>query len=147
MMEDMRRIPGQEWREGSVSPCLISADSHVHEPLRLWIERLPARHREHAPRRVQTGALNDYYVYADGSMQRVLRTEHVGEARDREDAALVDDGYDITVRLAVQDEEGIAAEVLYPTMGQFVWSITDCKLLLAAARVYNDWLVETFGPR
>ena len=130
-----------------MAEVLISADSHVHEPPGLWVERLPVRFSDQAPRRVPTGPMNDFYVFVDGAMTLVLRTEHVGEARDREDAALASGTYDLATRLAVQDEEGIAAEVLYPTMGQMVWSITDSALLLACARVYNDWLVETFGSR
>lgn len=126
---------------------LISADSHVHEPLELWMERLPPRYRERAPRRIQAGVMNDYYIHAEGSMQLILRTEHIGVAREREDEALGAGEYDANIRIGIQDEEGIAAEVLYPTMGQFVWSISDPALQVACARVYNDWLSETFGAR
>src|SRR5262245_48368046 len=41
--------------------------------------------------------------------------------------------------------DGVSAEVIYPTMGNFVHSIPDPELQMACARVYNDWAHETFG--
>src|SRR5437870_2650734 len=93
---------------GPMTEVLISADSHVHEPPDLWVDRLPPKFRDLAPRRVVSGPMNDFYVFVDGSMRHFMRTEHVGEARDREDAALASGTYDVATRLAVLDEEGIA---------------------------------------
>src|SRR5262249_61493231 len=45
-----RGAPG---RCGMTSDKLISADSHVSEPLDLWVERVDKRYRDRAPRLVE----------------------------------------------------------------------------------------------
>jgi predicted TIM-barrel fold metal-dependent hydrolase len=130
---------------------LISADSHVFEPPALWEERLPAAYRDRGPRLVADG---DWYVLAiDGVPPRKLArrggdgTAGGGGGRDGGDGGAMGfgaGGADVARRIADMDADGVRAEVIYPTFGLFVDLIPDPGLALACARVYNDWLAETF---
>jgi hypothetical protein len=41
--------------------------------------------------------------------------------------------------------EGISAEVVYPTIGLYVWSLADPELSAACCQTYNDWIFEHLG--
>ncbi len=54
-------------------------------------------------------------------------------------------GYDPEARVAEQDQDGVDAEILYPTPrvgNQIVWHVSDPDFHLACVRAYNDWLSE-----
>ena len=46
---------------------LISVDDHVLEPPNLWVDRVPAKDRDHAPRMVRDGA-TEYWLYESKRM-------------------------------------------------------------------------------
>ena len=62
------------------------------------------------------------------------------EARRMEAAREAEASLD--VRLAMLAEERIHAEVVYPTIGLYVWSLADAELGEACCREYNDWIGE-----
>jgi predicted TIM-barrel fold metal-dependent hydrolase len=105
---------------------LISADSHVVEPGDLFERRVPDALRSRAPRRTGAG---DAWVL-DGAAPVM-----VGEGTPDTDPAR---------RLEVQDQHGLAAEVLYPTSGLWdaIASVDHPALRLACARAHNDWIAE-----
>lgn len=122
---------------------LVSADSHVFEPATLWQERLPAAYRDRGPRVAASGG---WYVMAvEGMPDRKLA--RIGEAGGGGAGAPGHGGADIAARLADLARDGVVAEVVYPTLGLFIDMIPDPGLQLACARVYNDWLAETFLER
>ena len=94
---------------------LISADSHVNEPLSMWQERMPAEFRHKAPhRKVVDGKLLEI---RDGMRPR--RVELGTEEMDKDDLLrenAVEDGWDVKVRLEAQDTDGVAGEVIYPEL-------------------------------
>jgi predicted TIM-barrel fold metal-dependent hydrolase len=51
-------------------------------------------------------------------------------------------GWDPVARLDDMDTDGIAAEVLYPSVGMTLAQSKDREYQLACIRAYNDWLVE-----
>ena len=53
-------------------------------------------------------------------------------------------GYDPAARLEEMDQDGVDAEVLYPTprLSQAVFAYTDTDFHHALVRAYNDWLAE-----
>lgn len=118
---------------------LISADSHVFEPLDLWATRLPARFRGDAPRH-QT-ANGRTVISMGGKVVFSLRQEE-GEPPDPNRG-----GADLEVRAKDMEIDGVVGEVIYPTIGLFIYAITDRELAAACARVYNDWAAETFLAR
>ena len=48
-------------------------------------------------------------------------------------------------RLRSLDADGVGLEVLHPGPFQMYWT-PDCELAMAHARVYNDWVAETYLP-
>src|SRR4051794_38427625 len=91
---------------------LVSADSHVIEPPHLWEERLPAALRADAPR----------FPRGAGPFEA-----HPG-------------AWDPIERLGAMVEDGVAAEVLYPTLALNLFHLERPDLQEACFAVYNDWL-------
>ena len=101
---------------------LISADSHVSEPEDLWSTRLPANLRDQAPTfpRRRTGA---------GNTQATLNVSRPG-------------GTDPNFRVGEMAQDGVSAEVLFPTLGLRLYAQEDATLQEACFQAYNDWLIE-----
>src|SRR5215212_1040621 len=96
---------------------LISADSHVAEDPDFWVTHLPAKYRDAAPR---------------------FPKRQVGQSRFEGKAG----GYDPNERLKEMAQDGVSAEVLYPSLGLRLYAMEDAELQEACFRVYNDWLLE-----
>jgi predicted TIM-barrel fold metal-dependent hydrolase len=131
---------------------LVSADNHVFEPVTLWQERLPAHYRERGPRVVEDG---DWLALAvEGVPNRKLSRltpdrsgPQGGTPSERHEVLARSGSSDIAGRLADMALDGVVSEVIYPTFGLFIDLVPDAGLALACARVYNDWLAETFFAR
>jgi predicted TIM-barrel fold metal-dependent hydrolase len=132
---------------------LISADSHVVEPPDLWVERLPRRWRDDAPRAERDPRNHHWYFRAPGIARGVDLTlsRSAGMTTAEVDAALAEDpdapvgttgGHDPVVRLADLWRDDTVADVLYPTAGLTLLQLDDAELQLECFRVYNDWLAE-----
>ncbi len=124
---------------------VVSADSHVVEPSDLWADRLPKALRERGPhRRTREDGIAELVVESDGELVSVITTIR-GIARGRRfQGRRPGRPLRPAKRLEDVDTDGVWAEVLYPTTGLFAWSMTDPELSIASARVYNDWMAETF---
>ena len=95
---------------------IVSADSHVMEPVDLWKTRVPRELRDAAP-------LFPPHKLGEGFQQRP-------------------GGQDPHARIKEMELDGLAAEVLYPTLMLGLFSLQDARLQEACFRVYNDWLLE-----
>ena len=124
---------------------LISADSHVDEPLEMWQERLPEQFRHKAPHReVVDGKVLEF---RDGlrprkvelGMEEMAEDDLLRERAERE-------GWDPDYRIKAQDQDGVGAEVVYPNYGLELTASPDAAFQMAAAQTYNDWAEELFGP-
>jgi predicted TIM-barrel fold metal-dependent hydrolase len=121
---------------------VVSADSHVNEPHDLWYDRLPAGLRDRAPRRIQQTPHGPWELVLDGSPLGWAHLDAEEATRietEREAEASTD------VRLAMLATDGIDAEVVFPTIGLYVWSLPDAELGVACCRTYNDWIFECLG--
>ena len=104
----------------STQEIRISADSHVSEQPDLWQKMLPPRFRDRALQfpRIRLGRAN--------------------HARPG--------GWDPVARLKDMAADGIAAEVLYPTLAKSIYEqyteTGDVELAKVSDRVYNDWMIE-----
>jgi len=127
----------------------ISADSHVVEPPELF-RPLEARFGERAPRigfnqqsghqlNLGNGRLGlpiggfltaGMDIYADDTRAQVRRGYEIARPGV----------YDIAARLADQDRDGVAAEVLYPSVIFNVYQLEDTEVVHACFVAYNDWL-------
>ena len=128
---------------------VISADSHVLEPPDLWSRRLASgRFADRAPRVVADHETGGHRFLIDGlPPQPISLPGAAGKSSEelRESGPLDDarpGGWDIDARLADQDLDGVAAEVLYPSISMALTQLTDVAYQLACARAYNDWLIE-----
>jgi len=131
---------------------LISADSHITEPPNCYIDHIEARYRQTAPH-IESEAVadnrGDVFVI-DGMKQRIAlgllaaagkdpRTLKTG---DTTFAQLHRGGWDPKARIADQDRDGVAGEVIYPTIGMVLCSHPDAAYKHACMWAYNRWLQE-----
>ena len=125
-----------------------SADSHVVEPLDLWVQRLPAHLRDRAPRIEEVDGR--WLFVVEGMPPRKMGGPPADEAetskkKEKKATGFRAGGSDPDVRKVDLDEDGVWGEVLYPTIALFGFMIPDPELRWATARAYNDWLGETFA--
>jgi predicted TIM-barrel fold metal-dependent hydrolase len=128
----------------------ISADAHVDEPHDLWASRLPDELRDDAPRQIRSDADGGWRLVVNGDLD-----ESGGQARalldddpelsDAEENQRRDAATSIDVRLDMMRTEGIHGEMVYPTIGLYVYGITRPDVGEASCRVYNDWIHERLG--
>jgi uncharacterized protein len=95
---------------------LISADSHVMEPHDLWSKALSAHFGDKAP---------------------AFKPLPVGEGLQFHAG-----GHDPHERIKEMAEDGVRAEVLYPSLGLGLFGLQEAALQQAVFHVYNDWLIE-----
>jgi uncharacterized protein len=131
---------------------VVSADSHMTEPLDLWEQRIDARFRSRAPKVIENkrGEGARYLFLAEGSAPFPIAGGFAAGRSGKELQALLDKGYeaarpsgwDPVERLKDQDLDGIDAEVLYPSLGMNLFAMTDGELQRACFDAYNAWLGE-----
>jgi predicted TIM-barrel fold metal-dependent hydrolase len=127
---------------------VISADSHVIEPHDLWSSRLTGALRDAAPRLVRD-EMTDRIVCAGMNLEfpvglaaGVYRKDHEVRAEGRWDEDVPPAAYDPNARLVAMDQDGLAGETMYPTLGNNMYQITDHDVLWAFLGAYNSWFGE-----
>jgi predicted TIM-barrel fold metal-dependent hydrolase len=136
-------------------PC-ISADSHVTEPPGTYIDRIDAAYRDRAPRMQHHETLGDVMLIDNGqSLVPLWLVAAAGRPTDevRLDSHKTFDelhrgGWDPQARLADQDTDGVAAEVVYPSVGMILCNHPDVDYQRACFDAYNRWIAEfcAFAP-
>jgi predicted TIM-barrel fold metal-dependent hydrolase len=132
---------------GTLKP--ISADSHVTEPPSCYADYLDPEYRDRAPRIAKNADRGDVYVI-DGLPGEVPITLAAAAGRTPEDlwksSRTFDDlhrgGWDPKARLKDQDKDGIAAEIIYPTLGMVLCNHPDNQYMHAMFQAYNRWLKD-----
>ncbi len=128
----------------------ISADSHIVEPGDCYVDRIDPAFRDRAPVGVtdeKLGAVMDvdngrsrvplWFLSAAGKPAEYLNMSHcVGWD------GLYPGGHDPKARLVEQDQDGVAAEVLYPSIGMLLCNHPDADYKRACFAAYNAWLSE-----
>ena len=118
---------------------LISSDSHVYEPQDLWTTRMDAKVRDRAPRIIRQED-GDWW-YCDGrkvagtgaGSQTGRRFEHPDElSRTDRFEHVRRGGYIPEERLKDMEHDGVAAEVVYPTIGFLLYNMVEDRQLLSA---------------
>ena len=143
----------------------ISADGHVNEPPKLWVENLPEKFRDRGPRVIETPktkghawimegqqrpsvmGFSSMYFRSSKRFDRASLVEGFKQIKDRgvryED--LFPGSYDPAARVGEILEDQIDAEVIFNGVGT-VWNgiklCPDKALALACYKVYNDWIAE-----
>jgi len=126
----------------------ISADSHVTEPPNCYIDNIESRYRDRAPRIVPDPERGEVFVI-DGVDDRIPLALVAAAGRDpktlkMEGATLFESlhrgSWDPKARLLAQDVDGIAGEIIYPTIGMVLCGHPDPDYKSAAMWAYNRWL-------
>lgn len=119
-----------------------SGDSHFLEPEDLWSSRLPRRLAERVPRTEKDPDGRWETIHVDG---QVFRRRLPSPAQQEFMAATVAaaGSRDVDKRLADLDDEGIWAELVFPSLGMWCGSFRTPELLREAMRASNDWAKET----
>ena len=139
----MTTVPPRDW--------LVSVDDHVIEPPRVWLDRLPAKYHDRAPRMAK-GDRGAVWQYEDKLIPTVGLS--VAAGKDKEEFSLdpvsFDEmrpgAYDPVARVADMDRAGILASICFPSFprfcGQLFWEAADKELALLCVQAYNDWMID-----
>jgi predicted TIM-barrel fold metal-dependent hydrolase len=131
----------------------ISGDSHLEIDSKHWINRVPGKFRDQAPRLVRQPDGSDKWTIGDKISRPAAAADlYGGKGRD----AYVPFGgrYEGTPgtgspqqRIQEQDRDGVDAEVLFPSQqgGPKFWRrVEDNDAYKAIVRAYNSWLAEEY---
>ena len=139
------------------APLLVDADSHVLEPPDLWSRYVEPRFRDRAVRVVRADAGHDVLL-VDGKPAKLTTPEMLGDfggmgrTLDEQATAALSGRYaenapaaatDPRARIAQLDREGVAATVLYPSLGlQWPAETADAAYVHANLVAYDRWLED-----
>lgn len=132
---------------------VISADGHLEIPPGGWIDRVPERYRDRAPRLIPLADGGEGWLVeglplvhngtniAGGRKMKIL-----GASYWNEDGSPAPGTGGPLQRLREQDTDGVDAEVLFPPVfiGRFIENISDRAAYLAMVRAYNEFLAEEY---
>lgn len=125
----------------------ISADSHITEPPNCYVDHIDPAYRDRAPRIHSLPNIGDAFVI-EGMATPVPLGLLAAAGKDPKDittagvafADLWRSGWDPKHRLADQDLDGVAAELIYPTVGMLLCNHPDFDFKKACFEAYNRWL-------
>jgi predicted TIM-barrel fold metal-dependent hydrolase len=127
-----------------------SGDSHLVEPADLFTANLPADLAERMPRSVKDPDGEYETVTIDGEsfrrklpkLETIMRNMARPEGTARDPVTRAPGANDPDLRLKDLDEEGIWAEVIYPSLGIWAFNIKDPALVREGVKVLNDWALD-----
>jgi uncharacterized protein len=133
---------------------VISADSHITEPPNTYLDFIDPAFRDRAPKMVDMGeGLGDMFVIE--GMKKPIPMGLVAAAGKPPEEIRVKgvrfeelhrSGWDPQSRLADQDRDGVAAEIIYPTVGMQLCNHTDADYKHACFDAYNRWIASYCEP-
>jgi len=130
---------------------VISCDGHLETPPDGWLEHVPAKYRDRAPRLVRLAEGGEGWLVEglpmihNGQNLAAGRSVKVrGESYWNSDGSPAPGTGSAAQRLREQDEDGIDAEVLYAPVfiSKFLEAISDPAAYLAMVRAYNDFVAD-----
>jgi predicted TIM-barrel fold metal-dependent hydrolase len=128
----------------------ISADSHITEPGDCYVDRIDPKYRDRAPVAVTDDTMGAV-MSIDNGRSRVPYGMVAAAGRPAETISpfayvgweeLHPGGWDPAERVAEQDVDGVAAEVLYPSVGMLLCNHPDVDYKKACFDAYNLWITE-----
>jgi predicted TIM-barrel fold metal-dependent hydrolase len=128
---------------------IISADSHVTEPANTYVDYIDARWKEKAPQMRYVDKLGDAF-FIDGFSRPIPMGLVAAAGKPPEEIRITGvrfedmhrGGWDPTARIADQQRDGVAAEVIYPTVGMAICNHRDFDYKKACFAAYNRWIAE-----
>jgi predicted TIM-barrel fold metal-dependent hydrolase len=133
-----------------IAKPIISADSHVTEPADMYRGRIEKKFEATAPYMICNETGGEVFIIEGMKDPFPMTLAAAAGRRGKEMAHVVFEkmkdchrgGLDPKQRLIDQDNDGVFAEVLYPSLGMFLCNHPDPEYKSACLRAYNDWLVE-----
>lgn len=128
---------------------IISADSHITEPPGTYVDRIDRKFKDSAPRIVRDPKRGDLFTIKD--LARPIPMGLVAAAgKDAKELAAFGvkfedmhrGGWDPDARMAEQERDGVAAEIIYPTVGMMLCNHPDFDYKKACFDAYNLWVAE-----
>ncbi|MDP3893578.1 MAG: amidohydrolase family protein [Nocardioides sp.] len=124
----------------------------VIEHPQVWLDRLPAKYEDVAPRIVRDETGNDWWMY-EGAKAGNFALNAVAGKHPKDfamDPRTYDDMlpgcHDIKERLKDMDTEGVHAQLCFPNMGGFAGSVfaksKDTDLANLCISAYNDFIID-----
>jgi predicted TIM-barrel fold metal-dependent hydrolase len=141
---------GRSVRPGANKYFMVSSDTHLAPPAKLFFERIDAKFRDRLPRvEVRDGA--KYLVMEGLRPARINEPQMLGEdlLRSQAGGAIHQTKEEVTglARIAHQDLDGVDAEVIFPNGAAILmWGSSDPEFVTAQCRIWNDWAWETCSP-
>jgi predicted TIM-barrel fold metal-dependent hydrolase len=129
---------------------VISADSHVIEVPDLWEKGMPQPLRDRAPK-LYFDEKRDAWMFGSpdvapqavgGLFMAGQKPEEINKFRKAGFAVARQGGWDPIARLKDMEQDGVLAEVLYPSLGLGLFCVEDAALQEGLFRAYNDWLID-----
>ena len=126
---------------------VISADSHITEHPETYSKYIDKQWRDKAPRMVDGGEKGDLFVI-DGMPRPIAMglvaaagkpPEEITESGVRFDE-LHRGGWDPAARIGEQEQDGVDAEIIYPTVGMMLCNHPDFDYKKACFDAYNRWI-------
>lgn len=134
---------------------IISADSHITEPPDCYTKYIEPKFRDQAPHVVRDAIKGDMFVIP-GMRSPIAMSLTAAAGIAPEDLAetgrtfdeLHRSGYEPQTRAADQDRDGVAGEIIYPTVGMMLCNHKDSEYKQACFEAYNRWISEycSFDP-
>ncbi len=136
--------------EARLPEVVISADSHVTEPPGTYLDRIDRRWREKAPRLQDLGGEVGEVFVIEGMKTPVPMGLVAAAGKPAEQIRMLGvrfeelhrSGWDPSARRRDQLRDGVAAEILYPTVGMVICNHPDFDYKKACFDAYNGWIAE-----
>ena len=127
----------------------ISADSHITEPPNCYIDYIDPKFRDRAPH-IETIENYGATFVIEGMKDKIPMSLIAAAGKDPKELkmggadfdSLWRSGWDPKYRLADQDKDGVAAEIIYPSVGMMLCNHPDYDYKRACFKAYNRWLQE-----
>jgi predicted TIM-barrel fold metal-dependent hydrolase len=127
---------------------LVSVDDHVIEPPNVWLDRLPAKYHDVAPRMID----DTNWVYEDKKVPTSGLSVTIGKRKEEYTplgvpySEMAPGAYDPKARIADMNQAGILGSLNFPSFprfcGQIFWEAKDKDLALLCVQAYNDWMID-----
>ena len=134
---------------------IIDTDSHWSEPYDLWTSRAPAKYRDRVPRMTTKDGKRRWWFDDSIPIGLPIASSVVGPDGEKVTGTVFFDfdnemvhraSYDAEARVAMLDELGIEAQIMYPNVAGFgnqnFLKSPDDVLRLISVEIYNDALAE-----
>ncbi len=138
---------------GAAKYFMISVDTHLSPPPKLFFERIAPEYRERLPR-VEAREGRKYLIQEGCRPEPIAEPHLEGEdlARSKAGAAIFaatmnDDDKVGLSRIADQERDGVDGEVIFPNgAALLMWGSKDPGFAHAQCQIWNDWVIEVCRP-